>query len=238
MRSSVVGSGVHAAGGALMSARKRWRTLALAAVAGAAAVGMSGCASAPVVPGSAHTSECARWDLDPEHCSEFTPVRPVARDMLVGSDRATAARMMCSLLDDHTWQRLIGGPYYRYIDPTTSGACVVAAAAAPDQPRFSIVVSSFPQAMQGYSIVDGNERTTVNGRPAWRNVFNDAMGNRYTDYTVATGDDPNSGGVVFVKVRAELPRGVFEMAEPPLLPAYDKHAEIAETVINSMRSAA
>lgn len=219
--------------------RMRWPVLALVAVAGVSALGVTGCSAPAPIPGRAHASECARHDLDPQNCDEYVPVRPVAQELLLGADRAAAARMMCSLLDEATWQQLAGGgPIYRRIDPTGSGACVVAAAVAPDQPRFSITVSSYPEPMQGYSIVDGNERAVVAGHPAWRNTFNDSLGNRKTEYTVATGQDALSGGVVFVTVQAELPRGVFEAPQPPPVPAYERHAEIADTVITNLQRSA
>lgn len=221
-----------------MSARRWWRALTLVVVTGVAAVGATGCATSPVVPGTPHASECARWDLDPDRCSEYAPVRPVAQEIMVGSDRTAASRMLCSLLDEQTWSRLAGGPIYRWIDPGERGACVVAAVTTPDQPRFSLALSTYPDAMAGYGIVDGNERTVVAGHPAWRLSRTEYGGARYTEYTVATGTDANSGGVIFVKVRADLPRGVVELPAPPPLPAYDQHAAVAETVINSLRSAA
>lgn len=212
-----------------MTRRQAATAFLAAASALLALMGTAGCST--TVRGTPVVSECARHD-QPD-CVDYEYRTPVGEEMILGHDEVAAAQQLCSLVDDATLRELTAGPFYRFVN-ATSGRCVIAAATDITQPRFSISVGAFPEAMQRYQIVDGNTRVDIAGSPAWHNRNDDGFGNREIEYTIATGTNANAGGVLFVSVRAALPRGVLE-GPPPPLPQFDRHQHIAETFSTALR---
>lgn len=213
----------------MRTTRLRW----MVPVAGLAVLmgGISGCTT--TIRGAAVPSECARHDL--ADCAEYVPARPDLDQILAKAGDMESVQQLCSVVDEGTLQRLMGGTFFRYIS-VGERRCVIAADTEQTEPRFSVLLGVWNEPMAGYSIVEGNQRTEIAGSPAWSNVREDGLGTREVTYTVSTSGHDNTGGVLFVTVRAELPRGQFSASTPPAVPQYDNHRAIAEAITTAVRS--
>ncbi|MFC7344557.1 hypothetical protein [Saccharopolyspora griseoalba] len=221
-----------------MRARRR-RSIGLL-LAALATVGAAGCSTAPTtetIPvGQARASECARLDLALNDCSEYVGgVAPTKEGILAG-DRQRAGQMNCELLDVAEIRELVGGAEVTRT-VTRSGSCRYTVHTPPGQRQLEVRVGSWPEAMDGYRIVPGNQRTEVAGRPAWLSDGGpDANGNRSVSWTISTTRSPYDGGVMFAEMESYLPRGQFgpsEGAPLPLPAAFEQHQRFAERVITA-----
>lgn len=182
-------------------------------------------ASAPTAPSG--PSQCALHRHQP--CEDLAPVQDPHPGWglfeLYRSDKKAAVAELCAALPPAERDQLLGQPSYGFVSTNGSPEChlesdgqstVDADGQLQAPPQVHVKIGMYPAPMADYHIVEGNRPAQLAGHPAWRN---DQPGRTEQDWTVSTGTDSNTGGVVLVDVDVDPPRGSPQVGGAPADPA-------------------